>query len=68
MITRYSALVIKSEDNDIRCEPYGQNSKTGKWSGAINLYHDDFFHTTVISSDSVFESSEESVIFMQNIV
>jgi len=42
-MTRYTAFVIQNEDNDIRCEPYGQHKETKKWAGAVNLYHDGFF-------------------------
>ena len=67
-MTRYTALVIKNEDNDIRCEPYGKHKESGKWAAAINLYHGGFFHTTLLSTDPAFESSEESVAYMNGVV
>jgi len=67
-MTRYTAFVIKNEDNDIRCEHYGQHKETKKWAGAVNLYHDGFFHTTLLSSEPVFESSKASIAYMEDVV
>ena len=67
-MTLYTALVIQNQDNDIRCEPYSQHKETKKWAGAVNLYHNGFFHTTLLSSEPVFESSEASVAYLENIV
>ena len=67
-MTRYTAFVIQNEDNDIRCEPYGQHKETKKWAGAVNLYHDGFFHTTLLSSEPVFESSKVSIAYMEDVV
>ena len=67
-MTLYTALVIRNEDNDIRCEPYGQHEQTGNWAGAINLYHGGCFHTTLISSEPIFESSDAAVTCMENVV
>lgn len=67
-MTSYTALVIQNNDNDIRCEPYFQDKKTEKWAGAVNLYHGGFFHTTLLSSEPVFGSSEAAVAYMEDIV
>lgn len=67
-MTLYTALVIQNEENDIRCEPYYQHKETGKWAAAINLYHNGFFHTTLLSSEPIFESSEATVAYMENVV
>jgi len=67
-MTLYTILVIKDEENDIRCESYGRSKKNNKWAGAINLYHGGFFHTTLISSDSVFKTEDGAVAYMQEIV
>ena len=68
-MTRYTVLVVQDCDNDIRCELYGgQHRKTKKWAGAINLYHGGFFHTTLLSSEPVFESSELAVMYMEDLV
>ncbi|MBT4277166.1 hypothetical protein HOD96_00240 [Candidatus Falkowbacteria bacterium] len=67
-MTRYTALVIQNKDNDIRCEPYGQDKKTGKWAGAVNIYHDGFFHTTLLSTNPAFDSPEKAVIFTKSVV
>lgn len=67
-MTLYTALIIQNQDNDIRCEPYGQHNETKKWAGAINLYHDGIFHITLLSSEPVFESSEASVAYLENVV
>ncbi len=65
-MTRYTALVIQS-GGDIRCKPY-QHKVTGKWAGAVNLYHDGSLHTTLLSSKPVFESSEMAVAYMEDVV
>ena len=67
-MTLYTALVIQNPSNDIRCEPYGQHKKTRKWSGAINLCRDGFLHTTLVSSEPTFESSEAAVAYMEEVV
>ena len=67
-MTRYTAFVIQNPSNDIRCEPYSQHKKTKKWAGAINLYHDGFLHTTLVSSEATFESSEAAVAYMEDVV
>lgn len=67
-MTRYTALGIQSQDNDIRCEPCGQHKDTGKWAGAVNLYHDGFFHTTLLSSQPTFDSSELAIAAMEDVV
>jgi hypothetical protein len=67
-MTLYTALVIQNPSSDIRCEPYGQHKETGKWSGAINLYHDGVFHTTLVSSEPTFESPEATVACMEDVV
>ena len=63
-----TALTIQNEENDIQCEALGQHKKTGKWAGAINLYHDGFFHTTLLTSNAVFDSPEKAVSFMKDTV
>jgi len=65
---RYTALVIQNEENDIRCEALGRDAKTGKWAGAVTLYHDGHLHTTLLSSEPTFESSEAAVAYMEDIV
>jgi hypothetical protein len=67
-ISLYTALVIQTEGNDIRCEPYRQDEATGKWAGAINLYHDGHFHTTLLSSNQIYDSSEDAVKGMEKVV
>jgi hypothetical protein len=64
----HAALTIQNPDNDIRCEGYGQDRKTKKWAGAINLYHDGHFHTTLLSSESVFDSEEAAIKAMEGVV
>ena len=68
VMTLYTALVIQNPANDIRCEPYSQHKKTKKWAGAINLYHTESFHTTLLSSEPIFESSEAAVAYMEDVV
>ena len=67
-MTLITALTIKNNIEGIRCEPYGQDKETGKWAGAINLYHSEVFHTTLVSSNPEFESSKAAVAFMEDVV
>lgn len=67
-MTRYTALVIQNPDNDIHCEIYNQNEEAKKWAGAINLYHDGSFHTTLLSSELIFDSPEAAVAYMEDVV
>jgi hypothetical protein len=68
MLTLYTVLIIKNEANDVRSEPCYEHRETGKWAGAINLYHAGFFHTTLLSSNSTFDSSEASVAYMNGVI
>lgn len=67
-ISLYTALTIQNSDNDIRCEPYSQCKTTGHWAGAINLYHDGCFHTTLLSSEQVHQSEELAIATMKNLL
>jgi hypothetical protein len=67
-ISLITALTIQNQGSNIHCEPYGQHKDTGKWAGAINLYHDGFFHTTLLSSEATFDSSELAVKAMEDVV
>jgi hypothetical protein len=67
-ISRWTALVIQAVGNDIRCEVYGQPGKDGKWVGAVNQYHDDHLHTTLLTSEPVHDSAEQAVVEMEEIV
>jgi hypothetical protein len=63
-----TVLIIQNEENDIRCEPYDHDECTGKWAGAINLYRNEALHRVLASSTTVFDSSEEAVSHMENVV
>lgn len=64
-ISRYTAYVIQS--SDARAESLA--CKDGKFQGLVNIYHDGFFHTTIISTqESFYDSSEEAVKGMQEVI
>ena len=63
-----NAIIIQGQGDNIVCEVYGQSKETGKWAGAINLYKEGFFHRTLISSNPVFDTEENSVRYMKKIV
>lgn len=67
-ISLYSALAIQGNGDDIVCEPYGQHKETHKWAGAINLYKDGFFHTTLLSSEPVYDTRELAIEGMKEVV
>ncbi len=67
-ISLYTAFTIQNPDNDIRCESYDQCEATGKCAGAINLYHNDHFHTTLLSSQQIHDSEKMAIIAMKNVV
>lgn len=67
-MTRYTAFVIQNPDNDIRCEIYGQDRESKKFAGAINLYHDGSFHTTLLSSEPTYDSEILAVSAMKDVV
>lgn len=67
-MTLITVLTIQNLDNDIRCETYGLHAQTKKWAGAINLYHNGIFHTTLLSSDPIYESADASVVHMEDVV
>ena len=63
-----SKMIIQSQGDNIVCEVYGQDKETEKWAGAINLYKEGFFHTTLISSNPTFNTSEQAVAYMEKVV
>lgn len=63
-----NALIIQGQGDNIVCEPYGQSREDSKWAGAINLYKEGHFHTTLISSQPVFDTAEKAVEFMEGVV
>jgi|GEM_PF-2549441 uncharacterized protein YjaZ len=67
-VTLINAMIIQGQGDNIVCEVYGQSRETGKWAGAINLYKKGFFHRTLISSDHIFDTKEEAVIYMEDVV
>jgi len=67
-VSRISALTVHNPDNDIRVEVLGQHKETGKWAGAINLYKDNCLHSTVISSQAVYDTQEAAIKEMQEVV
>ena len=64
----HSTMVIQGNGDNIVCEPYGQHKETGKWAGAINLYKEGYFHTTVVSSEPDFDTSDDAVNYMKRVV
>ena len=67
-ISRWTALVIQDEGNDIRCEVFGQPSEDGKFAGAVNQYHGGYLHTTLLSSKPMYNSAEQAVVAMEQVV
>lgn len=67
-LTRLSVMTIQGNGDNIVCEVFGHDRQTKKWAGAINLYKDGFFHTTVVSSSAAFDTAEKAVAFMKEIV
>ncbi len=61
-------MVIQSQGENVVCEPYGQHKETGKWAGAVNLYHDGSFHTTLLSSEPVYDTKEGAIEGMKTVV
>ena len=68
MVSLYTAMVIQGQGDNIVCEPYGQHKETGKWAGAINLYHGGFFHTTLLSSEPIYDTIENAIEDMKTVV
>jgi hypothetical protein len=67
-ISLRNAMIIQSQGDNIVCEVYGQSKETGKWAGAINLYEEGFFHTTLISSQTIFDTKKMAVECMEGVV
>ncbi len=63
-----NALIIQGQGDNVVCEPYGQSRKNSKWAGAINLYKEGHFHTTLVSSQPVFDTAEKATQFMETLV
>ncbi|MFC1608779.1 hypothetical protein ACFL2R_02560 [Patescibacteria group bacterium] len=67
-MTLCTALIIRSIDNDIRCESLGQEKETGKWIGGVSLYRGGEFHSILLSSKPIFDSENDAIKGMQEVV
>ena len=68
MISRYTAMVIQNPKNDICCRALGEDKESGKWVGTIDQFKEGHFHTTLVSSNPIFESAKLAVLEMERIV
>ena len=58
-------LTIKNEENDIRCETYGQDKKTHLWAASINIYKEGYLHTCLVTSEPEFATPEDAIAAME---
>jgi|AntAceMinimDraft_4_1070372.scaffolds.fasta_scaffold01637_8 hypothetical protein len=67
-ISNVTILTIQNSDNEIVCNYYGQDKETGKWSGVVYLYKNGHIHTTLFSSNCVFDTKDIAISKMKEIV
>ena len=67
-ISLMTAMVIQSNEGNVRCEAIGPEVETGKWAGVVALYRGDEFHRYVLSSTATFDSPEAAVAAMEVVV
>lgn len=67
-MTLLTVLTIQEGGDNIRCEVLGQDRKTGKWAGAVNLYYEDNLHTPLLTSNAEYDSREAAVATMEDVV
>ena len=68
MVSRITALTIQTRGDDVQCEALGQEETSGLWIGVINLYRNQCFHTTLLSTVPMYKTSEKAVQAMKDFV
>jgi len=68
MVTMITALTIQQHGDDEIRTCAGQDKKTKKWAGFINLYHGDDYHTLLISSDPIFDLESLAIDAMTKLI
>lgn len=66
-LSKLDAAVIQSRGDDIKCEAGGPSSE-GKWSDWIMLYRRGEFDHPVVSTQPIFNSAEEAINRMEEVV
>jgi hypothetical protein len=67
-ISVLTAMEIQSNGNKtIRCEAI-RDRDIHKWSGRINYYRRGQLHKVMVSTDFVFDTKEQAITHMQNVV
>lgn len=64
MVSRITALIIKTQGENIVCDAWFYIGK-GKWVGTIELYNGGEFHSSLLESEACYGSAEEAIASMQ---
>ena len=68
-VTRLTAMTIQGQGYNIVCESYGGVPETdNKFGGVISLFKEGKRHSTLASSDAIFDTSEKAIDAMKGAV
>jgi hypothetical protein len=67
-VTKLTAILIQIHGKDIKCEAVGPTRKGRKFMGLVNLYMNGEFHSTLLSSQAIYETPGLAVSEMQRVV
>lgn len=67
-MTNLSKLIIQTRGDDIKCDVGGPSKEEGKYVGWITLYNDGRYHTELLSTNPVFDTKEDALKYMEDLV
>lgn len=70
-ISKIDAAVIQTRGDDVRCEVGGPSTRPetlGKYVGWVMLYNGDEFDHPIVSTKPVFDTAEEALACVQDLV
>ena len=67
-LSRMSAMMIQGNGDNVKCAAGGPCKETGKWAGWIELWKDGRLHTPIVSTQPAYDSKEEAVKAMEDLV
>ncbi len=63
-----TSLTIQGNDDNIHCDAGGPSKRNGKYVGWISLWRNGELHCELLSTEPVFDTSEEAIKYMEDIV
>ena len=66
-MTRLTGLIIQTNGENVVCDSAGPD-KFGKYAGWISLFKDGSYHSSLLSTNGIYDSTEEAEKKMKNLV